>query len=345
MGNSLAGKSVLVTGGTGSIGNEIVRLTLENGASNVVTFGRDEIKCFQIRNKNIEPRLQAVVGDIRDYKTIERAFDRFNFDIIYHCAAMKHIVVCEDLPYEAVKTNVLGTQNIIDLALRHNVTHLTTISTDKAVNPTSVMGATKLIAERITLNANKTFRSKCRFSCVRFGNVANSRGSVIPVFVDKLLSGLPLQVTDPEVTRFIIGISEAAKLVVKANSIAQGGEIFILKMKAFKLGDLVEVLTNRIAPKINVPKSRIRVDYIGLVQGEKQHEQLITDVEEPRTYDSDDMYIVLPDNNVCSNYKGLNKISLPRFTSRDVEMLSGVDIERLILEYLEKRHLLLRFEP
>ena len=340
MNNVLTGKRVLVTGGTGSIGSEIVKHVLEKGASNVVTFSRDEIRCFQIKDNRLDPRLDAVVGDIRDFKSIERLFDQFTFDVIYHCAAMKHVVVCEEFPYEAVKTNVLGTQNIIDLALRHNVTKLITISTDKAVNPANVMGATKQIAERITINANRVSGGAGIFSCVRFGNVANSHGSVIPVFIEKLLNGRPLQVTNPEVTRFVVGISDAARLVVDASSFAQGGEIFILKMQAFKLGDLLEVITKKIAPKLNIPDGRLRIETIGMVEGEKLHEQLVSNVESSRTYDWGNMYVVLPNNEVYSKYNGLNKVSLSSYTSRDVELLSSVQIEQIVMEHLEKLHVL-----
>lgn len=336
MKNPLVGKTILVTGGTGSIGSEIVKDSLEKGAKKVVTFSRDEIKCFQIKNEKVDPRLEAVVGDIRDFQSIEQIFDQYDFDIVYHCAAMKHVVICEAFPLEAIKTNVVGTQNVVDIALRHNVTKFITISTDKAVNPSNVMGATKQIAERITLNANKVSGRARIFSCVRFGNVANSRGSVIPVFIDQLLNRKPLNVTNPEVTRFVMGISDAAKLVVNATFVAQGGEIFILKMKAFKLGDLLEVITGKIAPKLNIPADELKVNIIGLVEGEKLYEQLVNDVESSRTYDLKDMYVILPNNEVSANYESIKKINLTSYTSKDVEMVSKVEIEQLIMQHLNR---------
>jgi len=178
MKDKLRGKTVLVTGGTGSIGSEIVKQLLDYEVNKVIIFSRDEIKHFLVKKRILNERLVTVVGDVRDYRSVQRVFEEFNIDLIYHAAAMKHVVICEDFPIESAKTNILGTQNVVDLAIKFGIQKMITISTDKSAYPVNVMGATKFIGERITLNAN--------FSCVRFGNVANSRGSVIPVFIDNL---------------------------------------------------------------------------------------------------------------------------------------------------------------
>jgi len=339
MKNVLSGKTVLVTGGTGSIGTEIVRQTLAQDASKVIAFSRDETKHFLMKKRITDNRFQTIVGDVRNVRSVEQIFGRFNIDIIYHAAAMKHVVICEDFPLEAVETNIVGTQNIVDLALKHGVSKMITISTDKAACPVNVMGATKLIAERITLNANKISTNDQAFSCVRFGNVASSRGSVIPVYVDNLLNQTPLQVTDPEVTRFVMEIPHAVKLIIKATEYAQGGEIFILKMKAFKLGDLVDVILNRIAPRLSIVKGNIKVDVTGLVPGEKLHEDLINDTESTRLYQLDDMYIVLPDSEAYTQYPAMSKVSLPRYASSDVELISREEIEEIVVKYLKNRPL------
>ena len=339
MKNMLAGKAVLVTGGTGSIGSEIAKQALEQKVSKVVVFSRDEIKHFLMKKRISDDRLQTIVGDVKNARSVEQIFSKFNIDIIYHAAAMKHVVMCEDFPLEAVETNIAGTQNVVDLAIRCGVSKMITISTDKAAYPVNVMGATKFIAERITLNANKISNNNPAFSCVRFGNVASSRGSVIPVYIDDLLNQRPLQVTDPEVTRFVMEIPDAARLIIRATEHAQGGEIFILKMKAFRLGDLVDVILNGIAPRLNIVKENVKVNVTGLVPGEKLHEDLINDAESSRIYELDDMYVVLPDNEAYARYPAMKKVSLPRYVSSDVELISREEIEAMVLKYLKSRPL------
>ena len=336
MNHVLAGKIVLVTGGTGSIGSEIVRQSLEREARKVVVFSRDEIKHFMMRKELSDERLETIVGDVRVLRSLEQVFDRYDIDIIYHAAAMKHVVMCEDFPLETVKTNILGTQNVVDLATKYNIHKMIIISTDKAAYPVNVMGASKFIAERITLNANRMCRSDQAFSCVRFGNVANSRGSVIPVYIANLLNHKPLQVTDPEVTRFIMKISDAVKLVIEATEYAQGGEIFVLKMKAFKLRDLVDVMLNRVGPKLNISKDDIKVSITGLATGEKLHEDLINDTESSRLYELIDMYIILPDNESCIKYPTISKASLLRYSSSDVELISKEEIEGVVIRCLKE---------
>lgn len=346
MSNILLGKTILVTGGTGSIGGGIVDGVLEHGASRVIVFSRDEIKHFLMKKRISDERLETVVGDVRDPRSIEQVFHRFNVDIIYHVAAMKHVVMCEEFPVEAAKTNIFGTQNVVDLAIEHGVPKMITVSTDKAANPVNVMGATKFIAERITLNANRLARDSQAFSCVRFGNVANTRGSVIPIFIEDLLHGRPLAVTDPEVTRFLIRLSDAVNLVLKATEYAQGGEIFVLKMRAFKLGDLVDVVSNRIAPRLSIPAENVKVSMTNLVTGEKLHEDLVNGIESSRLYECDGMYIVQSskqnngrngngngNGNGHGNGHGLCVGSVSG--SEDIMPMLKDEIEGFVLEYLE----------
>ena len=328
MKEELKGKTVLVTGGTGSIGSEIVKQLLDYEVNKVIIFSRDEIKHFSIKKRILDDRLETVVGDVRDYRSVQRIFEENDIDLIYHAAAMKHVVICEDFPIESAKTNIFGTQNVVDLAIKYGVPKLITISTDKSAYPVNVMGATKFIAERITLNAN--------FSCVRFGNVANSRGSVIPVFIDNLLNRKPISITDSDVTRFIIGIPDAVKLVIKATEYAKGRDIFILKMKAFRLGDLLDIILDRIAPRLGISKEDIEVNVAGLISGEKLHEDLINDTESNRVYELDDMYVILRNNEDVSKYQDFKKIDLHEYTSKDVELISKDEIEEIIMKYLKK---------
>ena len=324
-------KTVLVTGGTGSIGSEIVKQLLKTDVACIIIFSRDEIKHFLMKQTFRDKRLHFVVGDVRDFRSVQRIFTMYNVDIIYNASAMKHVLVCEDSPIESVKTNVLGTQNLVDLAIKYNISKMVTISTDKAANPVNVMGATKFIAERITLNGNTLSKDSNIFAVVRFGNVANSRGSVIPVYLQNLRDGKSLMVSDPNVTRFIMSISDAANLVLKASQIAQGGEVFILKMKAFRLGDLVEVMINKIAPKLGI-KEEIDTISIGLAPSEKLNEELTNEVESKNLYEIEDLYAVLPENKLA--YKGCLLVTLVNYTSDEVDMLNADELEKIVLELI-----------
>jgi len=312
------GKEILVTGGTGSIGKEIVKSLLQYDIERVVVFSRDEIKQFYLKKEIQSPKLELFVGDVRDYKSVERVFTEFNFDIVYHAAAMKHVIICEDFPVEATMTNIIGTQNVCDVARREGVKKLITISTDKAVHPINVMGASKLIAEKITINAN--------YTCVRFGNVACSRGSVIPALVRGMLYKNEIYVTDPNVTRFIMRISDAVKLILKATKYSKGGEIFILKMPAFTLEDLVKVLVDRIAPKLGI--SKVNVKWVELMKGEKVNEELVSTSEVDNIYELEDMFVI------SNNFHG-KKAKINKITSADAKKISKNELERIVEECLK----------
>ena len=330
----LKNKTVLVTGGTGSIGSEIVKQLLETEVGTIIVFSRDEIKHFLMKQRIRDGRLHFVVGDIRDFGSVQRIFTRYPIDVVYNASAMKHVLVCEDSPIESVKTNILGTQNLVDLAIKYNISKMVTISTDKAANPVNVMGATKFIAERITLNGNMLSKDDQSFSVVRFGNVANSRGSVIPVYLQNLRDKKSLMVSDPDVTRFIMSISDAVNLVLKASQIAQGGEIFILKMKAFRLGDLVEVIKNKIAPKLGI-KEKIETISIGLAPSEKINEELINEIETKYLYEIDDLYVVLPENK--KQYGNYVPVTLDDYTSGNVDILGMDELEEIVLDSIKRK--------
>jgi FlaA1/EpsC-like NDP-sugar epimerase len=340
MKSKFAGKTVLVTGGTGSIGSEIVKHLLAADAAKVIVFSRDEIKHFLMRSRLRNDSLETIVGDARNITSIEQVFNRFDIDIIFHAAAMKHVVMCEEFPMEAVETNISGTQNVVDMALKYKVPKMITISTDKAASPINILGATKFIAERITLNGNRISRGKQKFACVRFGNVACSRGSVIPVLLDNLLYRKPLQITNVDVTRFMMEIPDAVKLIIEASDQVLGGEIFILKMKAFKLGDLSDVIVDKIAPKLGIPKKDIKLEISGLINGEKLHEELVFESEYNRLFELGDKYIILPDNTSAAKYPGISKVTVNKYCSNDSELLTKTEIENIILKYLKANALI-----
>jgi UDP-N-acetylglucosamine 4,6-dehydratase len=318
--------TVLVTGGTGSIGKHIVNRLLETDSQRIIIFNRDEIKHFLMKGEISDPRVEFFLGDVRNYRQVERVFQRYSIDSVFHAAAMKHVVVSERFPLECVQTNIIGTSNLVTIAKRNGIKKLITISTDKATSPSNVMGATKFIAEKITLNEN--------YTCVRFGNVANSRGSVIPILIDNLLKHKPLNITDPNVTRFIIEIPEAASLVLKAAQHSQGGDIFILKMSAMRLKDLVDVVVDDIAPLLGIGANDITVKYTGLTTGEKIDEDLINITEIDRVYELSNMYVILNDNNRASDYDGLQKTALLDYSSQKVQTVAKTEIKRLVKNHL-----------
>ncbi|MFC2143107.1 SDR family NAD(P)-dependent oxidoreductase [Candidatus Aenigmatarchaeota archaeon] len=329
------GKNIFVTGACGSIGSEIVKNLLKYDVNKIYAFDIDEIKQFMSQQVLDDDRIEFLTGNVCNLDTLKRCFSLDKVDIVYHAAAMKHVVICEQSPMESVRNNVIGTQNVVDSALRHDVKRMINISTDKAASPVNVMGASKFITERITLNANKITDSSRVFSCVRFGNVANTRGSIIPVLVENIRKGNTLKLTDPNVTRFIMGINDTINLIFKATEVAQGGEIFILKMKAFKLGDLFDVFRDKISLKFSTQPEDITIKETGLIFGEKLHEDLINNIELNNLYERDDMYVVLPPSRTST----ITKAKLSSYSSEDVELISKDELEKYVLDYLKTSRL------
>jgi len=327
------GRTVLVTGGTGSIGSVIVRQLLDLGVNRVFIFNRDEINQYIMSQEIDDPRLEFIMGDIRDYESIENVFLRNPIDIVFHAAAMKHLVVCENEPIESARVNIVGTHNLIRLCAKYRVARTVMISTDKAASPTSVMGATKFIAERITLNGNQLSNGESRFCCVRFGNVSNSRGSIIPVMTKRILKGKDIWVSDPDATRFIIRTEEAVKLVFKAAELTRGGELFVLKMRAFRVGDVGLVFRDRIAPML---RKKVRLETRALVPGEKINEDLLNHIEYVNLLEDEEMFIssqkVVLDP---ADYPGFRKSEAQGYTSFETDLLNLDDIEEMAMEYLK----------
>jgi FlaA1/EpsC-like NDP-sugar epimerase len=275
-------KKILVTGGTGSIGSEIVRSLNKFFPDVIRVFSNDENAMFHLQNEIERKNHRYIIGDICDKETVSRAME--DIDIVFHAAALKHVHLCEYNTWEAVKTNIFGTENVIEAAFQNNVKKVINISTDKAVNPINTMGATKLLTEKLIRNANERKGSKKTvFSSVRFGNVMMSRGSVMPLWEEQIQQGKPVTITDPDMTRYMMSIDDAVRLVFKAVEIMQGGEVFILKMPVVRLGDLADkVIAGR-----QIPRS-----IIGLRPGEKKHEELMTEQEKTVVVETDDMFIV-----------------------------------------------------
>ena len=285
-------RRILVTGGTGSIGSAIVDALLTAQPKALRVVSRDDTKQFELAQRHRDAdALRMLIGDVRSRERMTRAMAGVEF--VFHAAAMKHVPACEFNPFEATETNVRGTQNVVEAAIDAGVDRLLGISTDKAVDPTNVMGATKLLAERL-LSAAEFYKgpSRARFASVRFGNVIGSRGSLVPLIRGQVARGGPVTVTDPEMSRYMMPVGDAVRLCFEAMQRMEGGEVFILKMPRVRVGDLVEVLVEAYAPQFGFRTDEIGVETIGARAGEKRHEVLLTDDEAAAATEVDGMFVV-----------------------------------------------------
>lgn len=323
-------KIILVTGGTGSIGSEIVRHLLHGHPKAIRIFSRDESKQFALQQELKEfSNIRYLIGDIRDKQRLNYAME--DVDYIFHAAALKHVPACEYNPMEAVKTNVIGVQNLIETAIEHNVEKVVAISTDKVVNPTNTMGATKLLSEKL-ISAASLYKGSKRtiFSCVRFGNVMGSRGSVIPLFREQIAQEMPVTVTHREMTRFMMSIPQAARLVLAAARYSQGGEVFVLKMPILKITDLAQCLIESYEDASNRKYPREIVE-IGVRPGEKLYEELMTLEESERALENESMYVI-PSlfSGTELQYEGFKKAVPREYSSKTAPQIYAEEIRELI---------------
>ncbi len=280
--NYLKDKTILVTGGTGSFGKNYVRHLLKNSeAKKIIVFSRDELKQFAMQKELNGPRLRYFLGDIRDLQRLERAF--YKVDIVVHAAALKQVPTLEYNPFEAVKTNVIGSQNVLDAAINQGVEKVVLISSDKAAHPVNLYGSTKLCAEKLFISGNSYAGGRTKFSCVRYGNVIGSRGSIVETLI-KEKNVKKVFLTDERMTRFWITFAQAFDLVSYALVNMEGGEIFIPKIPSMKLVDLFDVLCPDAEKEI-----------IGIRPGEKLHEILLPEEESRHSVDLDNYYVVIPE--------------------------------------------------
>jgi UDP-N-acetylglucosamine 4,6-dehydratase/5-epimerase len=292
MAGPFADRRILVTGGTGSIGSAIVEALLGQGPRVVRVLSRDDTKQFELAQRlRSEQALRMLIGDVRSRVRLQRAMSEI--ELVFHAAAMKHVPASEFNPFEATETNVRGTQNVVEAAIDAGVERVLTVSTDKAVDPTNVMGATKLLAERL-MSAAETYKggSPTRFASVRFGNVIGSRGSLVPLIRGQVARGGPVTVTDPEMSRYMMPMRDAVRLCFEAMQRMAGGEVFILKMPRIRVGDLVEVLIEAYAPQFGFRPDEIAIETIGARAGEKRHEVLLTEDEALAAEETEGMYVV-----------------------------------------------------
>jgi UDP-N-acetylglucosamine 4,6-dehydratase/5-epimerase len=281
--NAFAGKSVLVTGGTGSFGRQFVSVALQHAdPKRLIVLSRDEMKQSEMaRQFANDSRLRFFLGDVRDRDRLRRAFQ--GVDVVIHAAALKQVPAAEYNPFEFIKTNVMGAQNVVDAALDSGVAKVVALSTDKAANPINLYGASKLCADKLFVAANSySGGNVTRFSCVRYGNVVGSRGSVIPFFLERRASGV-VPITHPDMTRFWITLEQGVTLVFAALAAMRGGEIFVPKIPSMKLADLARA----IAPDC-------RLEIVGIRPGEKLHEVMVPGDESRHTYEYDTHYVIAP---------------------------------------------------
>lgn len=332
----MRGRRVLVTGGSGTIGAALVNRLLEADASVVRIFGRDETKQFYQRQR-LGPRsdVRFLVGDIRDRGRLLRATE--DIDVVFHCAALKHVESGEYNPFEVTQTNVDGTQNVIDACLANGVDTMILTSSDKAANPTSVMGATKLLGEKlVTAATNYRGAHRTTFASVRFGNVLGSRGSALELFAHQVTAGGPVTVTDPAMTRFVMTTQRAVELALQAAHLARGGEVFVFKMPVATLADLVRAAIDVVALRAGYDPASIATTTIDVRPGEKPYEELMTAEESTRARDIGDMYAVLPaiesHQDVVDHYRDVPRPEVGAYRSDSVAPIAYEEVRALVAQ-------------
>ncbi len=326
----LSGKKILITGGTGSLGNALTSRLLKEDVDTIRIFSRNENKQNTMEAEFKDGRLRFLLGDVRDYSRLVRAME--DIDIVFHAAALKHVPIIEYNPFEAIKTNVIGSQNVIDACLEENVEKAVAIGTDKAVSPLNTYGATKLLMEKLFVTSSnylKKERHRTKFMAVRYGNVLGSSGSVIPKFIEQIKNKEKITITDPAMTRFSISMDKALDFILHATEIAKGSEIFVPKLRAYSIGDLKEALFELLG--------KTNEEIIGIREGEKLNEILINSDEVRYSWEYENMYMILnpsvQTHISIDEFSGKNKISnMTEYSSDSVEKIPKDEMKKIILK-------------
>ena len=323
------GKKILITGGTGSLGQALTRHLLQKNVDTIRIFSRNESKQIEMESSFNDKRLRFLLGDVRDMERLNRGFE--DVDIVFHAAALKHVPVIEYNPFESIKTNVIGSQNVIDACLENDVSKAICIGTDKAVSPLNTYGATKLLMEKLFVSASNYLneeRHKTKFIALRYGNVLGSSGSVIPKFIEQIKKKQKITITDPNMTRFSITMDDALNFIVRAAELGKGSEIFLPKLRAYTISDvkaaLFELLENT------------GEEVVGIRPGEKIDEVLISTEEIRHGWEYEDMYMLANteiENNSKKDelYPGIQKIqNMETYSSKTVEKISIKELKSII---------------
>ena len=325
------GKKILITGGTGSLGLALTRRLLESNVDTVRIFSRNESKQIDMESKFDDGRIRYLLGDIRDSKRLVRAVE--DIDIVFHAAALKHVPKIEYNPFEAIKTNVIGSQNLIDACLEANVKKVICIGTDKSVSPLNTYGATKLLMEKLFVTANNYLDPKkhaTKFIAVRYGNVLGSSGSVVPKFIEQIKNKKKITITDNQMTRFSITMDEALDFILKAAEYGQGSEIFVPKIRAYTIFDIKKALTEILGD--------CGEEMVGIRPGEKMHETLINNEEIRYSWEYKDLYMItnplypmFHPAVINDTYQGIKKLDkFDRYSSDLVEKIPKDELKQVI---------------
>ena len=323
------GKKILITGGTGSLGNALTSRLLNYDVDTIRIFSRNENKQITMESKFNDDRLRFLLGEVRAYPRLVRAME--DIDIVFHAAALKHVPVIEYNPFEAIKTNVIGSQNVIDACLKENVEKAVAIGTDKAVSPLNTYGATKLLMEKLFVTASnylKKERHQTKFFALRYGNVLGSSGSVIPKFIKQIKNKEKITITDPNMTRFSISMDEALDFILNATEIAKGSEIFIPKLRAYTIKDIKDVLFELL--------QKTDEENIGIREGEKLNEILINSDEIRYTWEYENMYMLLnpsvQKHISLDEFPNKNKVTnMDDYNSGSVEKIPKDEMKKIII--------------
>ena len=321
-----AGKKILITGGSGSLGRDLTKKLLETDVETIRIYSRNEYQQIQMQRMFNDKRLRFLIGDVRDKERLSRGIEDIN--IVIHAAALKHVPVAEYNPFESVKTNVYGTQNLIEACLDNNVETVLGVSTDKAVSPFNTYGATKFLMERLLVSANFYKGSHdVKFFCVRYGNVLGSSGSIVPTFVNQIQEGKKITVTDPTMTRFTTTMNQAVDLILRALTNGTGGELFIPKLKSYRVGDVKDAIMELMNSNVETVITSVR-------PGEKYHESLINMDEIRYTYENKDDYIIFDEqvqNHKLKDGSAIKSNLKHQYSSDKVELLTKEEIKEILL--------------
>ena len=323
----LKDKTVLITGGTGSLGQALTRKLLETDVKTIRIFSRNENKQVSMESEFNDKRLRFFIGDIRELSRLYKAFE--NVDIVFHAAALKHVPVVEYNPFEGIKTNVIGSQNVIDACLHENIPLAICVGTDKAVSPLNTYGATKLLMEKLFVAANPELPNKTRFIALRYGNVLGSSGSVVPKFIKQIREKEKITITEPNMTRFSLTMNEALDFIIESAFLGKSSEVFVPKLKAYSIMDLKDALIEIVG--------NAKEEIVSIRPGEKLHETLINADELRYAWEFDDKYIIFSPfrdmDEIKSSYPGIKKLEMSdSYSSNLVEKLSKDELKKIIEE-------------